>query len=147
MRNLAQLVRAKDKIISGQQKKIDSVLKVDSVIVDECTHNNLLTIMSAQKDVGAGENFSSVFWQQQLRAAKLENKNGMRWHPAIVRWCLYLHHWSCGCYSTLRDSGVIILPSERTLQDYKHFFTINFGLSASSDLQLSEAVKSHTPSM
>ena len=69
MRNLAQLVRAKDKIISGQQKKIDSVLKVDSVIVDECTHNNLLTIMSAQKDVGAGENFSSVFWQQQFRVA------------------------------------------------------------------------------
>ena len=28
MRNLAQLVHAKDKIISDQQKKIDSVLKV-----------------------------------------------------------------------------------------------------------------------
>ena len=101
--------------------------------------------MSAQKDIGAGENFSSVFWQQQLRAAKLENKNGMRWHPAIIRWCLYLHHRSSGCYSILRDSGVITLPLERTLRDYKHCFTTNFGFSASSDLQLSEAVKSHTP--
>ena len=145
MRNLAQLVRAKDKIISDQQKKIDSVLKVNGVTVDECTHNDLLTIMSAQKDVGAGENFSSVFWQQQLRAAKLENKNGMHWHPAIIRWCLYLHHRSSGCYSTLRDSGVITLPSERTLRDYKHCFTTNFGFSASRDLQLSEAVKSYTP--
>ena len=146
MRNLAQLVCVKDKMISDLQKRVDSILKADSVTVDECTHNDLLTIMSAQQDVGAGENFHSVFWQQQLKVAtKLENKNGMRQHPAIIRLCLYLHHWSSGCYSTLRDSGVITLPSERAFQDYKHCFTANFGFSASSDLQLSEAVKSHTP--
>ena len=146
MRNLAQLVRAKDKIISDLQKKVDSVLRADSVMVDESTHNDLLAIMSAQKDVGSGENFSSIFWQQQLKAAKLKKKNGMRWHPAMIRWCLYLHHRSSGCYSTLRDSGVITLPSERTLCDYRHCFTADFGFSASSDRQLSEAVKSQTPS-
>ena len=92
MRNLTQLVRAKDEIISDLQKKVDSVLRADSVMVDESTHNDLLAIMSAQKDVGSGENFSSIFWQQQLKAAKLKKKNGMRWHPAMIRWCLYLHH-------------------------------------------------------
>ena len=41
MRNLAQLVRAKDKIISDLQKTVDSVLRADSVMVDESTHNDL----------------------------------------------------------------------------------------------------------
>ena len=77
MRNLIQLVRAKDEIISDLQKKVDSVLRADSVMVDESTHNDLLAIISAQKDVGSGENFSSIFWQQQLKAAKLKKKE---WH-------------------------------------------------------------------
>ena len=146
MRNLAQLIRAKDKTISDLRKKIDSILKADSVIVDESTHNDLLAIMSAQKDISSEENFRSIFWQQQLKAAKLRNKKSMRWHPAMIRWCLYLHHRSSGCYATLRDSGVITLPSERTLRDYRHCFTADFGFSASSDHQLFEAVKSQTPS-
>ena len=36
--------------------------------------------MSAQKDVGSGENFSSIFWQQQLKAAKLRKE----WHALAL---------------------------------------------------------------
>ena len=146
MRNLAQVVHSKDKVIADLRKKVDSVMKAEGVMVDPSTHNDLLAIMSAQKDTGSGDTFRSIFWQQQLKAAKLSKKNGMRWHPAMIRWCLYLHHRSSGCYATLRNSGVITLPSERTLRDYRHCFSADFGFSASSDRQLCEAVKSHKPS-
>ena len=145
MKNLAQVVHAKDKVIADLRKKADLVMKADSVTVDQSTHNDLLAIMSAQKDIGSSDNFSSIFWQQQLKVAKLSKKSGMRWHPAMIRWCLYLHHRSSGCYATLRNSGVITLPSERTLRDYRHCFSADFGFSASSDHQLCEAVKSQKP--
>ena len=96
MKNLAQVVHAKDKVIADLRKKADLVMKADSVTVDQSTHNDLLAIMSAQKDIGSSDNFSSIFWQQQLKVVKLSKKSGMRWHPAMIRWCLYLHHRSSG---------------------------------------------------
>ena len=146
MRNLAQVVHAKGKVIADLKKKVNSIMKAESVMVDSSTHSDLLAIMSAQKDTGTEDTFSSVFWRHQLKAAKLSQKNGMRWHPAMIRWCLYLHHRSSGCYATLRNSGVFTLPSERTLRDYRHCFNANVGFSASNDHQLCEAVKGHKPS-
>ena len=60
----------------------------------------------------------------------------MRWHPLIVKWCLYQHYLSNGAYETLRNSGVIQLPSTRTLRDYKHFSPARVGFSVHSDRQL-----------
>ena len=85
------------------------------------------------------------FWEQQLKAASLRDSRLMRWHPAMIRWCLYLHHRSSGCYSTLRNSGVIRLPSERTLKDYKHFTPSFCGFSLSTDLQLLYHIKQLKP--
>ena len=49
---------------------------------------------------------------------------------------LYLHHKSSGAYETLRKSGVIRLPSGRTLRDYRHFAPVCTGLSLATDRQL-----------
>jgi len=64
------------------------------------------------------DSFGSIFWQQQLKTASLKDEQGMRWYPAIIR---YLHYKSSGCYSTICKAGVLALPSDRTLRDYKHF--------------------------
>ena len=69
----------------------------------------------------------------------------MRWHPEIIRRCLYLHHCSSGCYNTLRNTGVLSLPSERTLRDYKHFAPASVGFSYSTDLQLLDKIKQQKP--
>ena len=37
---------------------------------------------------------------------------------SLVRWCLYLRHLSSGGYELLRSSGILTLPSQRTLRDY-----------------------------
>ena len=115
--------------------------------VDEITHKELAQIMNANRDKlsTTEESFSSIFWQQQFKAASLSSSKGMRWHSAIIRWCLYLHHRSSGCYSTLRNSGILCLPSERTLRDYWHFASSISGFSNALDKQLQDAVSEQIP--
>ena len=38
-----------------------------------------------------GSSFQRIFWMQQVEAAK-RKKYGVRWHPLMIRWCLYLRH-------------------------------------------------------
>ena len=49
-------------------------------------------------------------------------KFGRRYHPHVIRFCLSIHAKSPAAYRELRDSGVLVLPSERTLRDYRNFF-------------------------
>ena len=57
----------------------------------------------------------------------------------------YLHHRSSGAYSTLCSSGVITLPSERTLTDYRHYAPARCGFSAATDIQLLEVLRQQKP--
>ena len=52
---------------------------------------------------------------------------------------------SSGAYSTLSKSGVIALPSERTLRDYRHFASSTPGFSRDVDLQLLDLLKVQEP--
>ena len=45
----------------------------------------------------------------------------MRWHPAVLRWCLQQHATSVSNYEKLRASGMLKLPSGRTLLRYQNF--------------------------
>lgn len=59
----------------------------------------------------------------------------------MIRFCLYLRHQSSKAYDTLRDSGVIQLPSQRTLRDYSHAVKAEPGFSEEVDTQLRLAAK------
>lgn len=150
LRSLSRLIHVKDQQVADSKKKLNRMIEANGISVDESMHNDLLTIMetnnSKQARSNTEESFSTIFWQQQLKAAKLKNTRQMRWHPAMIRWCLYLHHRSSGCYSTLRNSGVITLPSERTLSDYRHHSSSTSGFSYSTDMQLLDLLKSQEPS-
>ena len=86
------------------------------------------------------DSFQSVFWQQQKEATSRKDKRGMRWHPAMLKWCLYLRHQSSKAYETLQQSGCLQLPSQRTLRDYTHCVKSEAGFSAAVDLQLMQAI-------
>ena len=147
LKNFHTAVVAQRRKIQALQGRLSTIVHTDGVKVDEVTHKGLTQIMNANKDklsVTEG-NFSSIFWQQQFKAASFNSPKGMRWHPAIIRWCLYLHHKSSGCYSTLRNSGVLHLPSERILRDYWHVAPSTSGFSKVLDKQLQDAVLEQTP--
>ena len=59
----------------------------------------------------------------------------------MIRFCVYLRHQSNKAYETLRQSGVISLPSQRTLRDYSHAVKAEPGFSNEVDQQLMLAAK------
>ena len=54
----------------------------------------------------------------------------------MIRWCLYLRHLSGRAYDMMRESGVVNLPSQRTLRDYTYHTHASTGFSAAVDQQL-----------
>ena len=82
--------------------------------------------------------FPHIFWQQQRQAASLKDARSMKWHPLMTRWCLYLRHLSGSAYETVCETGVIKLPSQRTLCDYTYYTRASTGFSTDVDKQLME---------
>jgi hypothetical protein len=79
--------------------------------------------------------FQRLFWESQLHAIS-QHKNAIRWHPSIIKWCIYLRHKSPRAYEILRATNCIILPSQRTLRDYTYHFNTTAGFSTGLDRQL-----------
>ena len=98
-------------------------------------HYDLLEIMekenSSVKDHFPNGTFRRLFWEEQLKAAQVNDSRQMRWHPMVIRWCLNLKLLSSSAYHSFRTSGFIKLPSERTLRDYS-FFQIQEWISVRS---------------
>ena len=113
------------------------------VTVDSDMHQDLEKIMEEEEKKPAchQNSFQRLFWEQQLNAARQRNANSMRWHPLMIRWCLYLRHQSQSAYETLRSTGCISLPSQRTLRDYTHYIPATTGFSIDVDEQLMDAGK------
>ena len=113
--------------------------------VDENLHNDLVHIIEENSHVVAQsypqDSFARVFWESQHRASSLKDARSMRWDPLMIRWCLYLRHVSGRAYEMLRESGVIKLPSQRTLRDYTYYTQATVGFSDAVDRQLMEAGK------
>ena len=96
IRNLQDVVHSKERKIQNLQAKLDKVIQDEGIQVDTATHNDLLAIMTSknlsQESTESDTSFQRIFWEQQFKAASLKDRRQMRWHPAIIRWCLYLHH-------------------------------------------------------
>ena len=76
-----------------------------------------------------------------MDAASRHDARGMRWHPSMIRWCLFLRHKSSGAYEALCESGVLKLTSQRTLRDYTHYIKASTRFSTEVDKMLVRAAK------
>lgn len=78
--------------------RISQSVEKQGVEVDEAIHNDLLTIVSENtQDVTINcptGSFKQIFWEQQQKAATVKNACSMKWHPLMIKWCLYLRHLS-----------------------------------------------------
>ena len=67
-----------------------------------------------------------------MGALKSKRRNGIRWHPLFVRWCLNLSRVSPKAYEIMRESG-IQLPTRRTLNDYTYWISAKPGFQNEVD--------------
>ena len=103
----------------------------NNVTVDKELHSYLHGVMeSSNPNITANfpeGSFQRLFWDQQIKAARVSNARAMKWHPMMIRWCLNLKLLSSSCYHSLRTAGFVKLPSERTLRDYTHYVKARSG--------------------
>ena len=92
-------------------------LQKSSIEVDHELSNDLTKLIDlADKEITP---FMNLFWQQQKKLFS-SSCTGVRYHPMIIRFCLSLAAKSPSCYEELRNSKVLVLPSQRRLKDYRN---------------------------
>ena len=148
MKKLHEKLRTTQKERDRLKAKLAKVVECEGVNVDSTTNADLHTIAQSEAfrvvEKFSPGSFQRTFWKQLVEAASREDAHGMRWHPLMIRWCLYLRHQSSGVYETLRTSGCVVLPSQRTLRDYTHFVKAAPGFSLAVDQQLMTAARIDT---
>lgn len=138
-------IHASKKQVQKLKARIAEISERRAAQVSKEMHDDLSKIMWENvSQIGKeypAESFPRLFWEQQMKAASVKDARAMRWHPLMVKWCLYLQHKSSGAYELMRESGVIKLPSQRTLKDYTHYIQATPGFSPKVDQQLMEAAE------
>ncbi len=95
MKNLHHENRLLSMRLERLKLKMVDTIERKGVELDQNLTNDFQKIMDeeeqkALKDVKPGS-FQELFWKQQKEAAG-RDKRGMRWHPAMIKWCLFLRH-------------------------------------------------------
>lgn len=132
--------RLKCKQLEERIEKMKFEIEKSSISVDSVMSDDLLTLFSEaeSKDVTP---FMNLFWEQQKKLASCRSSTGYRFHPMIIRFCLSLASRSSSCYEELRNSGVLVLPSQRTLKDYRNFIKPQCGFNPKVIKELREQTK------
>ena len=111
-----------------------------STLVSKDMHDDLLSVMGKHnEDVLKSfpeDSFQHIFWSSQYNAAQQKSSTGLRWNPAMIRWCIFLQQKSSAAYDLIRKSNCIRLPSQRTLRRYTQFYNASTGFSCELDEQM-----------
>ena len=119
--------------LSDELEKMKLELQKSNILIDHDLSNDLLSVLS-NSDVKMTP-FMSLFWQQQQKLF-LSSPKGVRYHPMIIRFCLSLVAKSSSTYEELRKSNVLVLPSQRTLRDYRNWIKPKTGFNENVILDL-----------
>lgn len=122
--------------IEAMQKQISQL----GITVDSTLANDIECIMDENKDKVTP--FMKLFWEQQRVAL---DKGSMRYHPMIIRFCLSLVSKSPAAYEEIRSSGVLQLPSRRTLRDYRNAIRPSPGFNHEVIKELSKLTSAYSP--
>ena len=115
------------KQLENRLADLEKEIVKNSISVDEIMEKDILSILADRHDDDVSPHMK-FFWEQQRKLLQTPTF-GRRYHPHLIRFCLSLHAKSPAAYRELRDSGVLVLPSERTLRDYRNFFKPRQGLN------------------
>jgi hypothetical protein len=121
MHALQREKRALQLKVKRLEGKLAAAIEATSITLDDEISSDFQKIMADEEECITKEyskdSFPYIFWKQQQNALarKGSTKNEMRWHPLIIKWCLYIRHHSSKAYEALRESSCISLPSQLTL--------------------------------
>ena len=115
-------------------------LQNSNIEVDHELSNDLTSILS---EAGSKVTpFMSLFWQEQQKLFN-STSTGVRYHPMIIRFCLSLAAKSPSCYEELRNSKVLILPSQRRLKDYRNAINPKRGFQGEVVMELKKLTEAY----
>ncbi|KAK3916692.1 Germination-specific N-acetylmuramoyl-L-alanine amidase, partial [Frankliniella fusca] len=103
--------------VSRLHVKMQQMIKKNGILIEQSVCDDLQNILQDSDKLTPAQ---SVFLQQQIKASQQKNSCGMRWHPTMIRLALAIHLTSPSAYELMRDTGMVKLPSSRTLFDYSH---------------------------
>ena len=148
IKRLRGRLNAVEKQVQSRKQSIAKIMQEKGIEVDLDLSNDLEHILREETEKVRKEchvdSFKRLFWEQQLEAMKLKDKRQIRWHPVLIKWCLNLKLLSTAAYHTLRTSGVLTLPSERTLRDYSNVIEGKAGFQGEVTQELVSEIKLST---
>ena len=115
-----------------EERKACEVIENDGVKLTEEDGADIQAVLK-DKSIKVEKHFAKdslqyILWEQQVKYNHLTNKRQMRWHPLIIRFALSLRYASSAAYRTVASTGLLSLPSERTLHDYTHWCSVQNGV-------------------
>ena len=132
MKNLHQSLKVAKQQVKRLEDKVKKLIEKESVLLqpDDAADVSSIVNEMAQK---VEESFPQgspqrIFWEQQRLYNSTKDRRQMRWHPLVIRFALNLKYLSSSAYRAVHQSGIISLPSERTLADYTHWTSPHAGV-------------------
>ena len=117
-----QSYRIENKSLKEEMQLLKEQIDSNNIVVDDKMNSDLVSIIQNTNNLPP---FMKFFWEEQQKYIKC-NKKGIRYHPAIIRYCLNLQAKSSSMYEEIRydektGTGFLVLPSKRRLRDYKNY--------------------------
>ena len=129
---------------TAAERKLKTVMKKltnkEGITLEKDLQSDISSIMKEVSNEIKNKNsegtFRRIFWEQQQKALKQTDKCQLCWHLAVIKWCLHVKYRSSSAYHAIRSTGVLTLPSERTLRDYTHYTKERCGFQKYINLEL-----------
>ena len=141
LRATVKSTRLQVKDLEDRLQQLQQRIEQQGIGISEGLEKDILKIMGGQSLEATPH--MKFFWQEQMKLLQ-SAKMGRRYHPQIIRFALSSHAKSPSANRELRDSGALILPSERVLRDYKKYFKPKAGINKENVESLREKTSSFT---
>lgn len=140
LQNLKKENKTLSRKVAQLRAQLEKSTECNGVTLEKTLNEDMHSIINSNEIPHAPGTFARIFWDQQ-KESLYKNPKQMRWHPMMLKWCIHLRMLSSSCYRSFRSSGVLNLPSERTLRDYTNVIQAKSGLQKDVDEQLMKEAK------
>ena len=100
-------------------QKIQELIAKEAVEVPDNVSDICVEAANLNLDKLPADSPQRLFVEEQLKCLTAASASARRWHPMLIRWALLVHKKGKSAYRYIREAGLMCLPCERTLADYR----------------------------